>query len=451
MSLHTRDNREPFTPTAAPMRNAWRYGVATAAWVGAILLWGHTPAVWVGAVGLISWVASWLVVRVQAQADAQELAQIEQRMAQDRQTQQRLQQQQLEQDRFLGAIGHELRTPMNAILGFNGVLRQQWAQHTEALVRADRIQHTSERLMQHINRLLDDAKLRVGRLSLHPQALALEPLLLACLQDLAAQDATTRAALDAQDALGAWVEADPLRLKQTLCCAAEVVRAHSTHDTLTLRVEREASTWRFTWRVDHTRGEAPTCAHDSAVALARDVCTQLVALQNGHVVFEEGTETNQAVLTIALRVVPAPQAADTAHIDMLRAHPWRVLVVDDNELNRVVATMLLRKELPQATIDSCPSAHDALAWLHAHPCDLVLMDILMPELDGMSATRALRAQSGPHAHTPVLAMTGIDQPEDRIACLAAGMNGLLNKPLRANELLQAMAAVLMPRANPDAH
>lgn len=446
MSLPTRDNREPLTPTQTKTltRQAWRDGLAVVVWIGVIMAWGHTPVAWACAAGLLTWAASRLVMHVQEQAHAQEVAELEQRMMQDRQKQQRLQQQQAQQDRFLGAIGHELRTPMNAILGFNGVLRQHWAQHPEALVRADRIQHTSERMMQHINRLLDDAKLRVRRLTLQPQAVALEPLLLACLQDLNAQDPSTRTALDAQAAQDTWIEADPLRLKQALCCAAEVVRAASTHGALTLTLERDASTWRFCWRTDAQAKRVQPTSPDAAVALARDVCTQLVALQNGQVVFEHRADTNQAVVTLPLPTVPAPQAAQTARMAALRARPWRVLVVDDNELNRVVATMLLRKELPHATVDSCASAHEALTWLHTHPCDFVLMDILMPELDGMSATRALRAQNGPHAHTPVLAMTGIDQPENRMACLAAGMNGLLNKPLRANELLQAMTAALMP-------
>jgi CheY-like chemotaxis protein len=69
------------------------------------------------------------------------------------------------------------------------------------------------------------------------------------------------------------------------------------------------------------------------------------------------------------------------------------------------------------------------------------MDIVMPEMDGMMATRQLRAQPGPNAQTPVLAMTAVHQPEDRAACLAAGMQGMVSKPLQANDLLQALADI----------
>ena len=153
----------------------------------------------------------------------------------------------------------------------------------------------------------------------------------------------------------------------------------------------------------------------------------------------------QATIDPPWQEVSAPELAQPAQIDALRAQALHVLVVDDHELNRVVATMMLRKEYPTAHVHSFNNAQDALDWLPHHPCDLVLMDIIMPQMDGMTATRILRAQTGPHARVPVVAMTGIDQPEDRLACEQAGMNGLLNKPLRANELQHAVLAALSPR------
>lgn len=447
--MTTPDNRKPLMLTQSPAMHG--RALITVVWTLAASLWSQTPVVWVCAAGLAVWLAQWFTHRLtqrlyghgQVGATAQDARATEDDLHALLAQQQRLQAQQAEQDRFLGAMGHELRTPMNAILGFHGAMRQHWAMQPEALVRVERIQRTSERLMQHLNRLLDDAKLRAHRLSLQPQTLALAPLLAACLQDRLSETPNMPIDLQAHDAQGVWVNADPVRLKQTLCCVADVLLDSGSYDAVHVTVTREATAWRVRMQAHANPSDAKTQATQARAALALSVATQLVALQRGQLQLD--VAHGQATIELPLQEVSAPESAQPAQIDALRAQALHVLVVDDHELNRVVATMMLRKEFPNAHIHSCDNAPDALDWLQHNPCDLVLMDIVMPEMDGMTATRLLRAQAGPHARVPVVAMTGIDQPEDRLACEQAGMNGLLNKPLRANELQHAVLAALSPR------
>jgi CheY-like chemotaxis protein len=116
-----------------------------------------------------------------------------------------------------------------------------------------------------------------------------------------------------------------------------------------------------------------------------------------------------------------------------------VLVVDDNATNRFVAGKVL--ELFGCTFDAAENGLEAVQRVQTRPFDLVLMDIKMPVMDGVEATRAIRALPGPVSRIPILALTANADPRDEIEYIAAGMDGVSQKPIEPDALLNAIRTV----------
>jgi CheY-like chemotaxis protein len=136
------------------------------------------------------------------------------------------------------------------------------------------------------------------------------------------------------------------------------------------------------------------------------------------------------------RRVPALQPA---------AQRLRILVAEDNPMNQALATRLLTKQ-GHAVIVAC-NGREALAALERASFDLVLMDVQMPEMDGLDAAAAIRkAEEGTGAHVPIIAMTAYAMTGDRERCLAAGMDAYIAKPIRADELFTAIGQLTMTPA-----
>ncbi|THD59170.1 response regulator, partial [Phenylobacterium sp.] len=117
-----------------------------------------------------------------------------------------------------------------------------------------------------------------------------------------------------------------------------------------------------------------------------------------------------------------------------------VLVVDDNATNRMVAQALC--EMFDCTCESANDGAEAVEAARGGRFDLILMDIKMPVMDGVAATRAIRALGGPAALVPIIALTANAEPEDAEGYLAAGMNGVVEKPMKPEHLLAALQAAL---------
>jgi two-component system, sensor histidine kinase and response regulator len=121
----------------------------------------------------------------------------------------------------------------------------------------------------------------------------------------------------------------------------------------------------------------------------------------------------------------------------------QVLVAEDNQVNQLVATRIFEKLGHQVTVVN--NGREALAAVHAGKFDLIAMDVQMPEMDGLDATRAIRAvERAAGTHIPIIAMTAHAMKGDRERCLAAGMDGYTSKPIRIRDLEQAIAQLISP-------
>ncbi|WP_353859746.1 response regulator [Azospirillum formosense] len=145
----------------------------------------------------------------------------------------------------------------------------------------------------------------------------------------------------------------------------------------------------------------------------------------------------------SLRLSPAEDRL----IAWAMAHGGRLLVVDDSPTNRLLTAALMRKA--GFTVDTADGGAEAVATVAAveTPYDAVLMDVAMPEVDGIAATRAIRAMTGPRAGVPIIAVTAHGFAEDRERCVSAGMNDYVPKPVRRPELLAALKRWLEPRVS----
>ncbi|MBP2299339.1 response regulator [Azospirillum picis] len=159
-----------------------------------------------------------------------------------------------------------------------------------------------------------------------------------------------------------------------------------------------------------------------------------------------GSGTGGPLEAVLERPLARPsRGADTDRLmDWARSRGGRLLVVDDSPTNRmVVAGLLAKAGFSVETATGGAEAVDAVVRSPLPP-EAVLMDVAMPDVDGVSATMTIRSLDGERAHIPIIAVTANAQPDDRSRCLAAGMNDYLTKPVRRADLLGALERWLVP-------
>ncbi len=358
---------------------------------------------------------------------------------------------------FLANMSHEIRTPMNAILGLAQLLEQEpLPEASQAMVH--RICSAGRSLMSILNDILDFSKIEAGQLELDAQdfdpAEVLEQL------DHLLGDSAKKKGLTFQreaEALPGRLVGDPLRLEQILINLVGNAIKFTDEGEVVLRVyplEVENREARLRFEVsDSGIGMAPEiCARlfqpftqaDATITrqfggtgLGLSISKRLVELMGGHIDVESqpgigstfwfdvpfglGTEADPA------RVAASPAARGLGLAGL------RILVVDDNQVNLFLAEHALEKV--GATVTLVKDGRQALDRLRAAPSafDLVLMDIQMPVMDGLTATRAIREQLQ-LAELPVIALTAGVLPEERQAALDAGINDFLPKPLELDRM-----------------
>lgn len=360
---------------------------------------------------------------------------------------------QAHKDEFVAAVGHELRTPMNAILGFNGVLRQELADNPAQVEVVDHIRRSTAHLLQVVNDILDFSQLQAGQLTLHTEDFDLQALLddaMAPEREKALDKGITMtASLD--PGLPAWVHADRQRLVQILRNLLSNALKFSTHGEVHLRIHGEQGRLNFEVS-DNGRGVAPelqtqifkrfeqtgdqTTRGEGGTGLGLSICEKLVALQGGEI----GVRSQPGLGATFWFHVPLLAAAAKVMANPGRAAPLpdmalRILVVDDNAMNLMVARLQLQRCWPQAHIVTLDTAAQALVVLAQESFDLALVDMVMPNMDGLALTRQIHQQfPGIAAQMPIIALTANTNPVDRQRCLEAGMCDVLDKPMDVQRL-----------------
>lgn len=363
---------------------------------------------------------------------------------------------QAHKDEFVAAVGHELRTPMNAILGLNGVLREELAERTDQVEVVDHIRRSTEHLLQVVNDILDFSQLQADRLSLNTVDFSMR----ACLEQVLA----THQPRAAQKGIGLQLQldprlpprfhGDPLRLQQILNNLLDNALKFTAVGNVQLNVQRESAMVRFEV-VDSGRGiaqaqqahifrrfehaDVQTTRTHGGTGLGLSICEKLVVLQGGQIGVSS-QEGQGSKFWFTLPLVAAELAPEMVSEVKLVDQALRILVVDDNALNLMVAKLQLQKCWPQADITTTDSAAKALVALDEKTFDVALIDMIMPDMDGMALTKQLRRDfPAMTAQMPIIALTANSNPVDRQKCLDAGMVDVMDKPMDVDRLVRCVS------------
>ena len=381
-------------------------------------------------------------------------------------THQALMRAQAHKDEFIASVGHELRTPMNAILGLNGILRTELAAKPEDAAVVDHIRRSTEQLLQVVNDILDFSQLQAGRLVLHEEEFALRETLGGVLaaHDKKAQAKNIHLSLEASAVHSMWVKGDRQRLVQVLNNLLDNAIKFTADGKIVVRVQAVGGGVLFEVQDSgigiasdrqkqifngFEHADVQTNRQYGGTGLGLSICERLVTLQGGTIgVSSAQGHGSRFWFQLPLRSIAVKEAQAAAEMArMLIDKPIRILLVDDNAVNLLVARMMLQKCFAKAEIIQANSGQDALSKLREQTFDLTLMDMVMPEMDGMEVTQILRRDfPAPTRDMPILALTASANPVDHDRCLASGMNDVLHKPLDEPQLISKISNALAAHA-----
>ncbi|MBK1645165.1 hypothetical protein CKO25_11005 [Thiocapsa imhoffii] len=362
---------------------------------------------------------------------------------------------------FVSRMSHELRTPLNAVIGFAELLLAEPLTPSQQHY-VDLITVSGKHLMDLINAVLDLAKIEAGGMTLEHIAFDLDETLESVrgmvLERAAAKGLDFR--IDRSPEVPQFILGDPTRLRQVLINLINNAIKFTETGEVELRVTLDRSELGFQVRDTGIGMDAETLARlfqpftqaDESITrqyggtgLGLMISKELVHAMNGRLEVESAVGEGSCFhFQLPLREATQPPAlAKTAvsaeHLEPVRCPlnelvGGRVLLVDDNRINQQIgAAMLGRLELDFALADH---GRHALERLAAESFSLILMDMEMPELDGLNATRAIRERERElgQPRLPIIAMTANALSEDRARCFAAGMDGYVAKPMSLNAL-----------------
>jgi len=360
---------------------------------------------------------------------------------------------------FLTIMSHELRTPMNGVLAVAELLRRQ-PLNAQAHAHVTTIVESSETLLRILQDALDLSRAEAGELELQ-----VEPTPLRSLMDdiqtmwapRASQDnVTLMISYEGDTELAAIV--DSARLKQVFNnlignalkfarngVVEASLKAVAAGDRITLEARiRDDGPGVDADRVDQIFEPFVHGSAQDGAGLGLSICRQVIRRMGGRI-WAENNPGRGATFAFDLEVdrtrVEARAASNVqAMAELEMSSSPHVLIVDDNATNRVVAQALC--EMFGCTSETAEDGAEALEAVQERQFDLVLMDIKMPRMDGVQATRAIRALDGPARAVPIVALTANADPDDARKYLACGMAAVVEKPIKPERLRMAMNTAL---------
>ncbi len=363
---------------------------------------------------------------------------------------------------FLANMSHEIRTPLNAIIGMSELLESD-PSGPDAREYLQTIRSSGDSLLFLINDILDFSKIEASQLTLESQPMNVRECVEACRQTVAmlAAQKGLRLAVGLDPRTPDCFMGDPQRLRQVLVNLAmnAVKFTHTGEVVISVSVE-EGDTPRLSFAVRDTgigippdqqdklfqsfsQIDASTSRRYGGTGLGLAISQRLVELMGGRIQLSSmpgigSTFRFSIPLILPAHPVSSPASASPAqeHCDLAQRCPLHILVAEDNPVNQRLAVMMLKRL--GYTAGLAANGKEVLHALAKTAFDLVLMDIQMPEMDGLEASRKIRELYQPDRCPQVVALTANALSGDRDLCLASGMDGYLSKPIRIEQLTRAI-------------
>lgn len=355
---------------------------------------------------------------------------------------------------FIATVSHELRTPMNAILGFNRLLMQQVQDKPDALKILQHTQQSADHLLTVINDVLDFSQLQAGSISIHPENFVLQDTIDSAtglfLQRLKSTQLDFQCTVDAD--VPQWVRTDRHRLMQILVNLLGNAIKFTHQGFVHMRVTQKDGGVMFSIKDSgigialelqphiferFSQGEEVQ-ARFGGNGLGLSISKRLVELMGGKIGFESQQGHGAHFWFYLPLQAQAPQSVANvapADLDVNTELAYRFLVVDDHPINRLLARQILQRHWKNSAVVEADNGIKALTELKANRFDLVLMDMVMPEMDGIEATQRLRQElQGDAANIPVLGLTANVNPNDLERFAKAGVDDTVLKPFEQDKL-----------------
>jgi len=356
--------------------------------------------------------------------------------------------------RFLALMSHEMRTPLNSVTGYAEVLSRRPSMDLDALAQLGHIQRSGDALLMLVEDVLEISR-GDDALNLTPTSLAQVIEDAAAPSRIEAADKGLTLTLEVRPDALAPVTCDPRRLRQALHHLIGNAVKFTDRGGVSILADRidgqvliavtDTGRGLDMAAVPHlfdpfVQGDDSISRAHIGAGIGLTLVRRQAGLMGGDVVIDSHPGEG-ATFTLRLPLSPATPEAMATHAEIRPDHgevaPPRVLVVDDHAANREVARLMLAA-IGCEVSEAC-DGDEAIDRVASQAFDLILMDVRMPRMDGLAATRAIRASG---STVPILAVTADAMPEDAARCLAAGMDAHLAKPISHHALYAAMERLL---------